>query len=222
MDNPFLPKGPVEDHGYGNPISSHQIYLKMANNFPPEAIQWVNRASWEGPVDVAWENIDTDSVKSWAASRQPEKVKDFEDKIKAHDGNVEPSVLIKDNDSPKSIIIDGHHRALARRNLNMPVLSYVGRIDPGDRQAALETHTHQIHQGSDPRNKSVDELLAELDSLWFAREIGKQVSRRETYKVLASLRDAGRNEVFLSLAARDFGWTLTQLDSPALRALMCG
>jgi hypothetical protein len=220
--NPFLPKGPVEDHAYGNPIPAHVVYLKMASNFPPEAIQWVNRATWEGPLDIAWDNIDTDNVNGWAASRQPEKVQDFEQQIQAHDGNVEPSILIKDDDSPKSIIIDGHHRAIARHNLERPILGYVGRINPADRKAALETHTKQVHQGTDPQNKvSVNQLLDALDTFWYYREIGHPVNRREIFKALAALRDAGRAEFFLEREAAQFGWTLGQLDSPYLRSWLC-
>lgn len=148
----WLLKGPVDDHSYGNPVDPHHVYLQMTSNFPEPSIQWIKRARWQGPVDIPWEHIDTKDIKGWAASHQPEKVKEFETQIKAHHGDVKPSVLIQDNDTPKSIIIDGHHRAIARHNLNMPVLSYVGHIDPKDRQAAEETHSHQIHQGNDPRN----------------------------------------------------------------------
>lgn len=152
----WLSKGEqAEDHGYGNPVDGHIIFLKMASNFPPEAIEWVKRATWEGPVDIAWDNIDTDGLKTWAAFKQPERVKEFEQKIRMHHGDIEPTIMIKDNDTPKSIIIDGHHRALARHNMNMPVLSYVGRINPADRKAAEETHSKQIHSGADPRNKNI-------------------------------------------------------------------
>lgn len=150
----WLCKGPVDDHSYGNPVDPHHVYLQMTSNFPEDSIQWIKRARWQGPVDLKWENIDTDDIKGWAASKQPGKVKEFEEQIKAHHGDVKPSVLIKDNDTPKSIIIDGHHRAVARHNLGMPVLSYVGHIDPKDRQAAEETHSKQIHQGASPQNKA--------------------------------------------------------------------
>jgi len=143
--------GPA-DYSDPNPVDAEHVYVQMAKNFPPDAIQWVKRARWIGPVNIPWERIDDDDVESWAASHQPEKVKEFEDLIKSHSGHVAPSVTIQDNDSPKAIIIDGHHRALARKNLKMPVLSYVGMIDPKDRQAAEETHSKQIHSGSDPKN----------------------------------------------------------------------
>lgn len=142
----------AEDHSYPSTIPAHIIYLQMASNFPPDAIEWVKRAKWQGPMDIPWEQVDIDDIKNWAASKQPERVKEFEQQIKAHGGDVKPSILIQDDDSPKSIVIDGHHRALARHNLGMPVLSYIGRIDPKDRMAAEETHSKQVHSGSDPKN----------------------------------------------------------------------
>ena len=145
--------GGPDDHSDPNPVPAHHIYLLMSANFPPKSIAWVNRARWVGPVEIPWERIDIDGIKTWAASHQPEKVKEFEEQIKAHKGDVKPSILIQDDDSTKAITVDGHHRALARHNLGMPILAYLGMIDPKDRKAAEETHSSQLHQGADPRNK---------------------------------------------------------------------
>lgn len=145
-------KSGPSDYSDPNPVHSEHVYVQMAKNFPPEAIEWVKRARWVGPVNIPWDRIDSDAIGSWAASKQPERVKEFEKMIKAHDDHVAPSVTIQDNDSPKALIIDGHHRALARKNLGLPVLSYIGMIDPEDRMAAEETHSRQVHSGSDKRN----------------------------------------------------------------------
>jgi hypothetical protein len=53
----------------------------------------------------------------------------------------------------EAFIVDGHHRAKARRKLGKPVLAYVGNIDPRDREAAEQTHSSQDHHGGDPANK---------------------------------------------------------------------
>jgi hypothetical protein len=145
-------KGGPSDYSDPNPVHAEHVYVQMAKNFPPDSIQWVKRATWQGPVNIPWDRIDADAIGSWAASRQPDKVKEFEKLITSHDGHVAPSVVIQDNDSPKAVIIDGHHRALARRNLKQPVLAYLGTINPKDRKAAEETHSHQVHSGSDPKN----------------------------------------------------------------------
>jgi hypothetical protein len=136
-----------------NPVEAEHVYVQMAKNFPPEAIDWVKRAHWTGPVNVPWDRIDVDDKDKWAASHQQAKVKEFEKLIKAHDNHVAPSVIVQEEKSPKAFIVDGHHRALAHQNLKQDVLAYLGNIHPEDREKALETHTHQIHQGSDPENK---------------------------------------------------------------------
>ena len=221
--NPFSPSvlKDAADYNDANPVEAEHVYLQMAKNFPPEAIAWIKRAKWTGPIWVPWDRIDQDDRDKWAASKQPGKVKECEEQIKAHGGHVAPSVLVQEPNSQKAFIVDGHHRALARENLNQKVLAYLGNIDPKDREAAEETHTHQINSGASPENKNVEELLSKLEGFWYRREIGLPVHRKEVYKVLADLRDAGRDEVFLSLAANDFGYTVDQLDNQSLRAWLC-
>lgn len=135
-----------------NPVEAEHVYVQMAKNFPPAAIAWVKRAHWIGPIEVPWDRIDTDSKDSWAASHQPDKVKEFQKMIVAHDNHVAPSVIVQESHGGKAFIVDGHHRALAHENLKQDVLSYLGTIAPEDREAALETHTKQVHQGNDPQN----------------------------------------------------------------------
>lgn len=146
-------KGGPADHSDANPVDAEHVYVQMAKNFPPEAIQWVKRARWTGPINVPWDRVDDDDIKSWAASHQPDHVKRFETMMQAHDGHVAPSILVQEPQTNKAFIVDGHHRALAHKNLKQPVLAYLGNIDPKDRPAALETHSKQIHHGSDPKNE---------------------------------------------------------------------
>lgn len=144
--------GPSDYHD-PNPVDAEHVYVQMAKNFPPDAIQWIKRARWAGPVFVPWSRVDTDDIDKWAASHQPEKVREFEELIKAHGGHVAPSVLVQEPTNSKAFIVDGHHRALARKNLGQDVLGYIGHIDEKDREAAEQTHTRQIHQGASPQNK---------------------------------------------------------------------
>jgi len=224
--NPFEPSilKDAADFTDANPVEAEHVYLLMSKNFPPDSIAWVKRAKWIGPIWVPWDRVDTDDKDKWAAASQPEKVHEFEQQMKAHSGHVAPSILVQEPNSQKAFIVDGHHRALAHENLKQKVLAYIGNIEPKDRLAAEETHTHQVHQGADPENKNalIDALLTKLDGFWYRREIGKPVQRKEVFKVLADLRDAGRNEQLLSMQARDFGWSVEQLDSPELRSWLCG
>jgi hypothetical protein len=152
LADPKKPGG-AADYSDPNPVDPEHVMNLMRSNFPEKAIEWVRRARWIGPIQVPWERVDSDDIENWAASHQPGAVSRFARDIKAGTGHTNPSILIQDNDSPKAIIIDGHHRALAHHKLGQPVLAYVGQIDPADRMAAEETHSLQVHSGSDPRNK---------------------------------------------------------------------
>lgn len=241
MSSPFLPSvrkdaeqdarladpgkpGGASDYNDPNPVDAEHVLNMMRSNFPEPAIEWVKRARWTGPVNIPWERIDTHDIDRWAATHQQDAVNRFARDIKAGTGHTNPSILIQDNNSPKAIVIDGHHRALAHHKLGQDVLGYLGNIDPKDRQAAEETHASQFHSGADPRNKDevINELLEKFDDYWYRREIGHPMQRREVYKILTQLRDAGRSEYLLSLQAQDFGWSLEQIDNPILRAWLCG
>jgi len=149
-------KGGASDYHDPNPVDPEHVYVQMAKNFPPDAIQWVKRATWIGPIWVPWSRVDVDDKKSWAASHQPGKVKEFENMIRMHKDHVAPSILVQEVNSPKAFIVDGHHRALARENMGQDVLAYLGHIQEKDRPAALETHSKQFHSGADPQNKGTD------------------------------------------------------------------
>ena len=137
-----------------NPVEWRHVYAQLESNFPDTAIEWVKRARWIGPVNVPWDRIDTDDEDEWAASHQPDAVNRFARGIASGKGSTAPSILVQEPGTNKAFLVDGHHRACARHyKLGKPVLAYVGNIDPRDRQAALETHASQIHQGSDPGNK---------------------------------------------------------------------
>jgi 8-oxo-dGTP pyrophosphatase MutT (NUDIX family) len=139
-----------------NPVEWRHVYAQLEANFPPEAIEWVKRARWIGPVNIPWSRIDDDDIGSWAASHQPDAVNRFARAISSGNGNTAPSVLVQEPGKNKAFIVDGHHRALARRKLGKPVLAYVGNINPRDREAAEQTHSSQFHSGSDPANKGGD------------------------------------------------------------------
>lgn len=146
-----LPKG-AQHVTDANPVEWRHVLSQLEGNFPAGAIEWVKRARWIGPVNVPWSRIDADDEDKWAASHQPEAVDRFARAIRSGQGHTNPSVLVQEPGTNKAFIVDGHHRALARRKLGRPVLAYVGNIDPRDRMAAMEAHSKQVHSGSDPGN----------------------------------------------------------------------
>lgn len=135
----------------GSPVSADEVYRRMEGNFPDSAIGWVRRASWTR-CQVPWDLIDDDDIGSWAASHEPGAVARDAREIRAGDEG-KPGVLIRRPGAKRLDIIDGHHHALARRKLGHPVLAYVGDVRAEDVPAALETHSSQVHSGSDPANK---------------------------------------------------------------------
>lgn len=150
---PADPEAEASDFSVESYLPGEHVYVQLAQNFPPKAIAWVRRATWVGPVMVPWSQIDSAGKKTWAASHQPDKVNSFKKQIAAHDGHVGPSILVREKNG-KSFIVDGHHRALAREEMGQDVLAYVGTvISRKDYLEATETHSSQVHQGSDPANK---------------------------------------------------------------------
>ena len=139
-----------------NPVEPEHIMSIMRENFPEDALGWVRRAHWIGPVNVPWERINSANMDSWASAHQSDAVDRFAEGIKSGTAHLNPSILVQRPDDDKCDIIDGHHRALARNKLGKPVLAYIGFVHKGDMQAALETHSSQFHSGSDPQNKSAE------------------------------------------------------------------
>lgn len=152
LADPAKPGGPA-DHSDPNEVDAEHVLNLMRSNFPESAIEWVRRARWIGPVNVPWERVDDDSIDSWAASHQAAAVNRFARDIKANDGIAKPSVMVQRPGKDRAFIVDGHHRALAHRKLGQPVLAYVGFIQAADLKAAEETHSSQVHSGTDPGNR---------------------------------------------------------------------
>jgi ParB/Sulfiredoxin domain len=188
-----------------NPVHWRHIFSQLEANFPNDSIEWVKRARWLGPCNVPWSRVDDDDEDKWAASHQPEAVNRFARGIASGKGNTAPSILVQEPGKDRAFIVDGHHRALARKKLGKPVLAYVGNIDPRDREAAEQTHSSQIHSGSDRANKSAQtpELEATPDllgthGLWHTpdRHVGHPQKRPNDIEHIAHalMRDQGMGE----------------------------
>lgn len=135
------------------------VYDQLLQNYPPDSIEWVRRATWSGPHEVPWDEIDHDDMDKWAASHEPARVDEFARRIEAGD-EPHPVVLVVDPDG-NYIDVDGHHRALAYRKLGRLIPAWVGEISPDDRHAMEETHLDQVHEGTSPLNKSVANKASE-------------------------------------------------------------
>jgi hypothetical protein len=87
------------------------VYEQLAEDFPPDAIEWVRAAVWQGPIDVPLDSIDTSNSDTWAAADEPDRVSFFDGEIS--DGTVKPIVLVNEPNNEKLIVADGHHRVMA-------------------------------------------------------------------------------------------------------------
>jgi ParB-like nuclease domain len=100
---------------------------QLSKDFPDNALDWVEKAKVEGPRLISLEDIDYSNHKTWAANHEPEKVHTRMQKIEK--GKGKPILLVKTPDNDKFIVIDGHHRALAYKELNRSAKAYVVYVD---------------------------------------------------------------------------------------------
>ena len=107
--------------------STNRVFLQLQQDFPPEYLDWVKKAKWEGPLDVEVEKVNSSNRKDWVASNEPKKVKKFVEKISR--GQLKPIILVKTPNKDKMIIVDGHHRFLAYKKLGIPITAFVGTVD---------------------------------------------------------------------------------------------
>jgi 8-oxo-dGTP pyrophosphatase MutT (NUDIX family) len=153
--NPANPKDPGGPSDYSDPneTDTEHILSLLRPNFPEKALAWVKRSRWIGPVNIPWDRIDTSDIDEWDATHQLDAVNRFAREIKAGIGHLSPSTGVQRAGDDTIELVDGHHRALARRKLGMPILCYVAFVPYGqDTQDALAMHKLQIHSGEDPKN----------------------------------------------------------------------
>lgn len=129
------------DDGAAGTEAVDAVYQQLEDDFEPEAIEWVKRAKWEGPIDVPLDQIDFSNKDAWRASGHGKKVDKFAKKIDG--GFKKPVILIARPDGGKYRVADGHHRTLAYQKLNKPVRAYVAHVGADDYAAAMEMHSSQ-------------------------------------------------------------------------------
>lgn len=116
------------------------VYSQLKGDFPAKAIAWVKQVRWEGPVEVPISEISYTNVKEWGAYKHPAKVKKFVQKIKG--GMRKPIILAKVPGETKMIVLDGHHRSLAYKELGKSALAFVAHVS-GREGPWLEMHNSQ-------------------------------------------------------------------------------
>lgn len=92
------------------------VYNQLADDFPPEALEWVRGVVWQGPIDVPLDSIDMSNSDTWAAAHEPDRVSFFDGEIK--EGTVKPVILVNEPNNNKLLVVDGHHRVMSASEQN--------------------------------------------------------------------------------------------------------
>jgi len=119
-----------------------KVYAQLSGRFPAKAIQWVRTARWEPVVKVDLDRFDTSDRTDWQASHDPKQVAHEVNKWQS--GEADPIVAIQIGNSPQLVIVDGHHRFIARERMHKKrVLAWVGHV-PDHTGPWMETHLSQF------------------------------------------------------------------------------
>lgn len=142
-----LPKRPVKK-------LADAVYDQLTEDYPKKAVDWVHNVKWAGPEKVPLKNVDFEEKNTWKAEKEPDKVSLFKNRIRAaarkHEG-IKPVVMIARPDKTV-MVMDGHHRALAYRELKKPVYAWVGY--PGKSKGPWDkVHDYQFKPGTGPQRE---------------------------------------------------------------------
>jgi 8-oxo-dGTP diphosphatase len=108
-----------------------EVFDQLLEDYPAKVLPWVLAAKWSDPQEVPTSDLDFTDVASWRASHEP--IQPYIDRINAAKGRKpagvnKPVILVKVPGEDKLIIVDGHHRVLACKEMGVPVLAYVATV----------------------------------------------------------------------------------------------
>jgi hypothetical protein len=128
------------------------VYDQLTEDYPKSAIEWVHKIKWIGPKTIPVSKVDFSEDRTWAASHEPEKVRAWEQRIRSAENkgeHVKPSLVIQ-RPGKTAMIPDGHHRAIAYKNLNEPIYAWIGK--PGKAKGPWDIlHDQQYKEGTGPQ-----------------------------------------------------------------------
>lgn len=103
-----------------------RVYGQLAKDYPSHALRWVHDVDWDGPKKIPLDKLDWENEQTWRAEKEQAHVQKFVDMIESGE-DMKPIIAIDRPGKPTMMIPDGHHRALAYKQVGKPVLGYVGR-----------------------------------------------------------------------------------------------
>lgn len=116
------------------------VYKQMSAKFPPDSIAWVKTVRWDPATKIGLDKFETSDQDSWAASKDPARV---DHEVTQWNINAaKPIVAVQVGDGP-IIIVDGHHRFLAREKMGKGrVMAWLGHV-PNNTGPWMDTHLSQ-------------------------------------------------------------------------------
>lgn len=129
---------------------ANAVKKQLDQDFPEKDTAWVlsQDVSWRPVSAVPLARINFANEKQWNAYGHSAKLKMFTQKIRR--GDRKPVVLAQIAGDNTLTVLDGHHRALAYKQLNLPVRGYIANVGPKSAKAALEMHASQRSGNSGP------------------------------------------------------------------------
>jgi phage gp29-like protein len=127
----------LKSMGAGKKVAQ-EVYDQLLEDYPANSLGWILSGHWTGPVEIPTADIDFSEQHEWRASHEP--IQPYVDRIES--GKRKPVVLVQTPGNPKALIVDGHHRSLASKELGIPVLAYIAKVHVDD-GPWLELHSLQ-------------------------------------------------------------------------------
>ena len=147
---------------------TERVHQQLSSDFPQASLEWARQARWEGPVQVPLSRLDFSNSDEWQAD--PDKVDGAQDRIQA--GWTKPVILVQTPHRKRLTVADGHHRSLAYRRLNQPVMAWIGRVS-SDHGPWDEMHTAQ--------DKAVDPELVKSELADYRKWLRNGTSTRRPF-----------------------------------------
>jgi 8-oxo-dGTP pyrophosphatase MutT (NUDIX family) len=118
-----------------------KVKKQMSSDFPERYMDWMDDASWTGPVRVPVTDIDFSDEKRWAAHHEQAKVDHFAKNIRS--GVQKPVVVVRAPGHSHLRVVDGHHHVLAYKQAGVDPVVFIGKVakDSGPWETM---HSHQL------------------------------------------------------------------------------
>lgn len=187
---------PTTKAAYGTPAHrSERVHQQLQADFPQASLQWSRQAKWEGPVQVPLSRLDFSHADEWQLD--PNKVDGAQERIQA--GWTKPVILIQTPHRKRLTVADGHHRSLAYRRLNQPVMAWIGRVSsdhgPWDDMRAAQYSSGAL-KAADP-----DLVKTELAAYYKWLRNGHSTDRRPFTFTYLNRTEAASHEIDLDRVA---------------------